>query len=101
MQKSDAQREIRALFNWFHSVYGRSINKIHTDNGGGFADKVITAPLFDERAVHLQTSLYRFQSSGMVETVSRVIMNRFISMLKQASLCSKFWGEAALAAVDI
>ena len=95
--------EVRTVLPNFCALVQRQFNKavkiVRSDNGSEF---MCLSRYFSENGIIHQTScVARPQQNGRVERKHRHILNVSRSLLFQANLPTKFWGESVLAAAHV
>ncbi|GAU42845.1 hypothetical protein TSUD_387380 [Trifolium subterraneum] len=79
----------------------KSIKIFRTDGGGEFTSNEFKQFLVDQGIEHEVTAPYTPQHNGLAERRNRTVLNMVRSMLREKSLPSFLWGEAASTTVYI
>ena len=78
---------------------GRKVKAIHTDNGGEYTSTKFEDYLKSEGIRHERTVPKTPEQNSVAEQMNRTIVETVRSMLTDAKLPQRFWGEAIFTAV--
>ncbi len=87
-------RHFQLLDAFIENQFKTRISKLHSDNGGEFVNDKMKTYLETRGIVHETSAPHRHEMNGIVEHSHRVGSDAVRSMLKDAQLSRKFWGEA-------
>ncbi|MCI13909.1 copia-type polyprotein, partial [Trifolium medium] len=79
----------------------KSIKILRTDGGGEYTSNEFKQFLVEQGIEHEITAPYTPQHNGLAERRNRTVLNMVRSMIREKSLPSYLWGEAASTAVYI
>lgn len=97
-QVKEAFEEFQALV---ENETGLKIKCLRTDNGSEYVNRVFQVYLKKQGIRHETSCVYTPQQNGAAERCQQTIFNRARSMLQQANLDDRFWGEAANCAIHL
>ena len=99
LEKSEVKHVLPNFVALINRQFGRELKMVRSDNGTEF---VCLSKYFAERGIVHQTSCVGTpQQNGRVEGKHRHILNVARSLLFQANLPVKFWGESVLTAAHL
>ncbi|CAA7015697.1 unnamed protein product [Microthlaspi erraticum] len=99
LAKSEVRQFLQKFCAYSEKQFGKTVKTIRSDNGTEFT---CLSSFFKEHGIMHQTSCVATpQQNGRVERKHRHILNVARSLLFQASLPVKFWGEAVLTAAHV
>lgn len=75
------------------------IKCLRSDNGGEYCSKQFSDYLKSHGIVHQTSVPYTPAQNGVAERLNRTLIEKARSMLQQANLCKRFWGEAVMTAI--
>lgn len=99
LEKSEVKRVLPNFISLTHRQFGHKVKTVRSDNGTEF---MCLTKYFEEKGIIDQTSCVSTpQQNGRVERKHRHILNVARSLLFQANLPVRFWGESVLAAAHL
>lgn len=99
LQKSEVKTVLPNFCKLVHRQFGHSVRAVRSDNGTEF---LCLSKYFTENGiVHHTSCVATPQQNGRVERKHRHILNVARSLMFQANLPIKFWGESVLAAAHV
>jgi transposase InsO family protein len=96
--KNQAPKAIEAYVTMAENQYGKTVKIIRTDRGGEFWNKKVEEFCREKGIIHQKTNPYSSQENGIAERLNKSLMEKARSMLEDAFLEKKFWGEAVMTA---
>ncbi|KAK4397721.1 Retrovirus-related Pol polyprotein from transposon RE1 [Sesamum angolense] len=98
VNKAQVSSKLSSFFTSIQTQFHTHIKTIRSDNGSEFVDERCHA-LFQSRGIiHQRSCPHTPQQNGIVERKHKHLLNIARSLLHQASLPRKFWGECILTA---
>ncbi|CAA7037263.1 unnamed protein product [Microthlaspi erraticum] len=98
-EKREVAENLKNFFKMVERQFNKKVRVVRSDNGGEF---MCMKPYFAEEGILHQTScVYTPQQNGCVERKHRHILNVSRSLMFQASLPIRFWGECVLTACHL
>lgn len=101
IHKSDAFSVIKTFHNYAQNQFGKSIQKIRSDNAMEFADSQFIQFFHDHGILHHTSCSHKPQQNGRVERKHKHIMEVARALRLQAHLPVHLWGDCVQAAVHI
>lgn len=96
--KSEAAAHIKEYVKWVENLFGRKPCVVRSDGGGEFVNKELRH-FYKAEGIRPQfTTPYSPQQNGVAERKNRSLGEMATSMLVDAGLEKRFWGEAILTA---
>lgn len=95
--KSDVPEALLAILRKWERKTDLKVRTLRTDGGGEYLGELAEA-LKNEGIEHQMSTRYTPQQNGRAERLNRTLMDKTRSMLFEAGLPNKFWGEAILTA---
>ena len=97
-KKSDAKDAVKEFYQTYTKKTGMPMKVFRSDNGGEYMDKELVKWL-KKRGVELQyTAPYTPEQNAVPERKNKTLMEMARTMLIDAGLSMRYWGEAILAA---
>lgn len=101
--KTKSQTEMLQKFTDFRNMVenqtGLKIKRIRTDNGTEYCNSSLESFFRNNGIIHETTIPYCPQQNGVSERLNRTIMEKVRSMLQDAGLDQRYWGEAVSTAI--
>ena len=99
LEKSEVKRVLPNFVSLTHRQFGSMVKTIRSDNGTEF---MCLTKYFEEKGiVHRTSCVGTPQQNGRVQRKDRHILNVARSIMFQANLPVRFWGESVLAAAHL
>lgn len=98
--KCQVEAELRRIIAWYETQTGESLQRLLCDRGGEFLNGELQAWLADKGIQVELTSTNCHQSNGVIERFMRTLGNKVRSMLADADMPAKWWGDAMMYACD-
>ena len=96
--KDEVSIKLQEFINLVRSKFGRSVKALRSDNGTEYTSKN-TQTILKKEGVEFQTSVpYNPEQNGVSERKNRSLCESGRSMLFDANLPTKYWGEAVMTA---
>lgn len=99
LEKSEVQHVFKRFIAYADKQFSKPVRMVRSDNGTEFM--VLSSFFKDHGIVHQTSCVDTPQQNGRVERKHRHILNVSRSLLFQANLPVKFWGEAILTAAHL
>ena len=99
LEKSEVQTTLKTFIQYADKQFNKPVRMVRSDNGTEFM--VLSSYFKDNGIVHQTSCVGTPQQNGRVERKHRHILNVARSLMFQASLPIKFWGEAVLTAAHV
>ncbi|KAI3688864.1 hypothetical protein L2E82_46759 [Cichorium intybus] len=97
--KDEVFSSVFSLFKILQNQFGIKVKVIRSDNGTEFINNRMKMFCTNEGIVHQTTCAYTPQQNGVVERKHRHILNVARSLIFEAGLPFKYWGDAVLTSV--
>lgn len=98
-EKSEVAVTLKNFFKMVERQFEKKIKVVRSDNGGEFVS--LRSYFATEGIIHQTSCVYTPQQNGRVERKHRHILNVARSLMFQASVPIKFWGECVLTACHL
>ena len=99
LEKSEVRQVLQNFCAYTEKQFGLSVKIVRSDNGTEFT--CLSSFFKQEGIIHQTSCVGTPQQNGRVERKHRHILNVARSLLFQASLPTRFWGEAILASAHV
>lgn len=99
--KSDAFAAFKRYKTWAENQLNIKIAGFRDDKGGEYISREFDAYCEDCGITRQHTTRKRAQQNGVAERINRTIVEGITSMLTQANLPARFWGEALAAFIHV
>jgi hypothetical protein len=99
--KNDVLTVLPAMLQLLETQSGRRVQKVRSDRGGEYGNKVLAEFAARKGIVMEVTAGYSPESNGAAERLNRTLLERVRAMLIDASLPLSLWGEAVVAACHV
>ena len=98
-RKSEAAEKIKEYVRYVENLFARKPRTIRSDGGGEYVNENLRIFFVEEGIKAQYTTAYSPQQNGVAERKNRSIEEMTTTMLLDAGLDKRYWGEAALTAV--
>ena len=96
--KGEAPRKIVQFCDMIYNQFGKKVKRFRSDNGTEFINNEVQSYFLNNGILHESSCVHTPQQNGLAERRLGYTLATARSLLFQANLTKKFWGEAVLTA---
>ena len=100
-RKDCVKSELPRLIAWYETQAELRLQRLRCDQGGEFMDGTLQTALVEKGVQVELTATNAHQSNGVAERFNRTMLDKVRSMLADAGMPTKWWGDALIYACDL